>query len=127
MLYRNKMDDRDSAQELLREGWRQNRDAFNCLNNYFGNLDDAARIQKDMDTIYATETHERNKETFLQVLKHEFEKHPGLRSRAKEIAYEIISEQSQTNPALVSALQHFNKDKVLIKDILRFRNNNQKR
>lgn len=127
LLYRNKMEDRVSAQALLREGWRLNRDAYNCLNNYFGNIESEEQLQKEINAIYLTETNNRNKETFLTVLRHEHEKHPLIRKRTCEIAYEIVAEQSVTNPAIVASLQQFSDDKILIKDILRFKSRDKKR
>ena len=127
LLYRNKMEDRLSAQALLREGWRLNRDAYNCLNNYFANIENEQQLQTEIDLIYLTETNNTNKETFLTVLRHEYEKHPLIRQRTREIAYEIVAEQSVTNPAIVASLQQFSDDKILIKDILRFKSSDKKR
>jgi tetratricopeptide (TPR) repeat protein len=127
LLYRNKMNDRTSAQSMLLKGWNENRDALNCLNNYFQNIEDTRELQNAIDDIYVHNTHEKNKENFLAALKHEHDKHQEIRDRTKEIAYEIIAEQSQTNPSIISSLQHFNKDSVLVKDILRFKNQDKKR
>ena len=35
LLYKNKMENTESAQEFLLKGWRHQKDAFNCINNYF--------------------------------------------------------------------------------------------
>lgn len=122
LLYRNKMNDRHSAQELLLTGWRHNKDAFNCLNNYFSNVQDVGQLQDEINHIYLHETQDQHIESFLNVLRYEHEKHPELRGRAKEIAYEIIAGQSGKRPEMISSLQHFNKDKLLVKDILRHKN-----
>ncbi|MCY1692708.1 hypothetical protein OVA29_21550 [Exiguobacterium sp. SL14] len=35
LIYRKKMELPDEAQKILLKGWEEDRDAFNCLNNYF--------------------------------------------------------------------------------------------
>jgi Tfp pilus assembly protein PilF len=37
LVYKNKIGDCSQAQDLLMEGWRANKDAGKCLNNYFAN------------------------------------------------------------------------------------------
>ncbi|MES2775516.1 MAG: hypothetical protein V4722_15175 [Bacteroidota bacterium] len=125
LLYRNKMDDTTSAQHLLLEGWRQEKDAFNCLNNYFENIQDEKQLAHAIDDVYANETCKSNKPVFLTAIKHEHAKHETLAPRTKEIAYEIVSELAPENPAIVSELKSFNNDQALMKDVLRYKRNNK--
>jgi hypothetical protein len=104
------------------EGWRSNKDAFNCLNNYFSNIPDLQLLEHEITKIYATDTPEDNKEAYLRVLKHEFDKHAELEETTREIAYQIIAERVAKNPSIVSELPSFNKkDKHLLKDVLKYK------
>lgn len=126
LLYRNKMNNTESAQSLLLKGWRENTDAFNCLNNYFANINDAEKVEQ-INQVYQNDTSNANKESFLNVLKYEHKKHPEIQNRTREIAYEIVSELSENNSLDLTMLNDFNDDKHLTKDILRYKNRLLKR
>jgi tetratricopeptide (TPR) repeat protein len=119
LLYRNKMNDVTSAQGMLLDGWKQNHDGFNCLNLYLNNIQDIAALEAEINRLYEQDVDDQKKETFIHILKHEHEKHETLRERTKEIAYEIVAEQSDNNPAIISTLGFFNKDENLMRDITR--------
>lgn len=122
LLYRNKMKEPLMAQELLLEGWRTNRDGYNCLNNYFENIKDYDELGEEIKRVYATETNEANLESFLQILKHEYAKHISLNEVTKEIAYEIISQKIETNKFIASELIYFNKENAgITKDVMKFK------
>lgn len=121
LLLRNKMEDKTSAQNMLLSGWREQKDSFNCINNYFVNIEDLQILSKEIDNIYRNETNERNKQAFLKALKHEHKKDDQLAIQTKEIAYEIISELAKTNPDVLNELSAFNKDTQLSKDITRYK------
>jgi tetratricopeptide (TPR) repeat protein len=126
LLY-NKMQNRTGAQELLLTGWRENRDAFNCLNNYFANIPDVKILGTSLKSIFENEVHAANRETFLQVLRHEYAKATELSDSIKEMAHEVIVAQIPVNPSIVSELISFNKaDKQLVKDTMRFKISNKK-
>ena len=127
LLYKNKMENRTGAQELLLTGWRENRDAFNCLNNYFSNIGDVKMLGTELQTIYENEVHNANRETFLQVLRQEYAKRNELSVSIKDMAHEVIVAQIPVNPSIVSELLSFNKaDKQLAKDTMRFKINHKK-
>ncbi|MGV3539947.1 MAG: hypothetical protein ACO1OQ_09060 [Rufibacter sp.] len=124
LLYRNKIGDTTKAQSLLLDGWRNEKDAVNCLNNYFTNIQDTKVLLHEIESVYAQETTPKNREKFLQVLKHEYKKHPDIADSIKEIAYEIIAAQLPGNPNIASELNSFSKkDKNLTKDILTYKLN----
>ncbi|MBN8641550.1 MAG: hypothetical protein J0L86_07020 [Flavobacteriales bacterium] len=128
LVYRNKMNDAFAAQDLLLEGWRTNKDAFNCLNNYFENIKDYSQLGEEIKRVYTTETNETNKESFLQVLKHEYQKDISLKEVTKDIAYEIISEKVETNKYIASELIHFNKNNLgITKDVMKFKSTKNKK
>ncbi len=121
LVLRNKMDNKTDAQDVLLEGWQKNKDALNCINNYFQNIEDANVLLQSIENIYANHTTSSHKPILLQALKHEFKK-DAISVRSKEIAYELIASLAIENHSIVSELQNFNKDKSLVKDIIRFKN-----
>ena len=125
LLYRHKMDDTTSAQHLLMDGWRQEKDAFNCLNNYFQNIEDEKELEQAIDQVYINETNHKNKPVFLKALQHEHKKHPALQLRTREIAYEIISETASSVPSIVDELKGFNADPSLGQDASRYKLSNK--
>ena len=124
LVYKNKIKDSSQAQKLLLEGWKTNKDASNCLNNYFENIEDETVLKKEIDHIYQHHTTETAKEPFLHSLKIIFSKKEPLQSQTKNIAYEIIAEKMASKPELASELIHFNKkDQSISKDILKYKLN----
>lgn len=124
LVYKNKIKDSSQAQKLLLEGWKTNKDASNCLNNYFENISDETVLKKEIDHIYQHHTTETAKEPFLHALKIIFSKKQPLETQTKNIAYEIIAEKIASKPELASELIHFNKkDQSITKDILKYKLN----
>ncbi|HLO53110.1 MAG TPA: hypothetical protein VK169_02420 [Saprospiraceae bacterium] len=121
LLLRNKMEDKSSAQDILLAGWKEQKDSFNCINNYFVNIEDVQILSKEIDRIYRKETNVRNKPEFLKALIYEHKKDALLATQTKEMAYEIVSELANTNPGILNELSAFNKDAQLSKDIVRYK------
>jgi len=122
LIFRNKMNNPLGGQSMLLEGWRANQDATNCLNNYFANIADSENLGQEIESIYAREVTNSNREAFLQVIRHEYEGSQELAERVRNIAYEIIAAQIPVNAAVVSELRFFNKpDNELVKDTIRFK------
>ncbi len=121
LIYKNKMNNERGGQSMLLQGWRVNADAFNCLNNYFANISDIKELKTEIDAVYNYDVSPQNRESFLRVIKHEFDKKNELSDSIKEMAYEIVAAQIPTNPTIVSELKGFNpKDQQLTKDTIRF-------
>lgn len=121
LILRHKVNDESEAQNTLLQGWRKNKDGFNCLNNYFSNINDEKQLSKEIEAIYQDEVSNENRESFLKVIQHEYKKEHKNSGRIREIGYELISVQILSNPAIVSELKFFNpKDKELVKDTIRF-------
>ncbi|MBT1695897.1 hypothetical protein KK083_03340 [Fulvivirgaceae bacterium PWU4] len=128
LVCKDKMDDLPAGQSLLMEGWRSNRDAVNCLNSYFSNIPEIGDLNKALHAIYQNEVTAQNRESFLNVIKHEYRKKNELRNAIQEMAYEIVAAQIPFNPSIVSELKDFNPDnKELLKDTLRFKLNQKNR
>lgn len=123
---RNKLGEPEKAQALLLEGWCKDRDAINCLNAYFAEIQDDRVLERTIDMVYAEETNDKNGEKFLQVLKQQVDR-PGVEQMVRDIAYEIIADRIKADPFISGELQAFNKkDKRLIKDILLYRQQQRK-
>ncbi len=121
LIYRDKMHNAGAGQSILLEGWRTNKDAFNCLNNYFTNIGDVRTLGNEIRSIYAKDVDHSNRQIFLQAMRHEYGKENELADSIKEIAYEIVAAHVTVNPAIVSELRAFNtKDKELTKDTTKF-------
>lgn len=123
LLYRNKMNKPMSGQEVLMEGWENQIDAFNCLNNYFVNLrndtDDDEIIKDKLDSIYRNSRFQVIYKPFLDVLKHEYKKEQSenLTHYIREIAYKIISKTINEDKNMAENLKFFNpNDKMIEKE-----------
>lgn len=121
LIYRKKMEMPDEAQKILLKGWEEDRDAFNCLNNYFANIFDVKKLDQQIQELYE-KTSSDKKITYLEAMKYEFKKDPELQSTTRNIAYEIIAEKVSTRSEIVNELKHFNPDdEVILKDISRYK------
>ncbi|MCY0967531.1 soluble NSF attachment family protein [Chryseobacterium wangxinyae] len=126
LIYRKKMEMPDEAQKILLKGWEEDRDAFNCLNNYFANIFDTNKLDQQIQELYE-KTHTDKKITYLEAIKYEFKKDPKLQNTTRNIAYEIIAEKVATRSEIVNELKHFNPDdEVILKDISRFKTGRNK-
>lgn len=121
-IYKNKIKNLEKAQELLKKGWEKAIDPFNCLNNYFANINDIKALEQEIEIIYKNHVIESNNQIFLDVLEHEYKKTSELHESVRKIAYEIISEKLPSNPNIASKLNSFNKeDPTILQDILRYK------
>lgn len=122
LIYKNKINDITEAQELLLEGWKTNKDAKNCLNNYFANIHSAEELAYAISDVYKNRVSGENRAVFLHLLKHEFTKHAELEEMIKNMAYEIAAERIDQNPEIASELLNFNKDnRLLLKDVMKYK------
>lgn len=122
LIYKNKMNNELAGQSLLMEGWKNNKDASNCLNNYFANIRDIKLLKHEINTVYKHNLTPQNSTAFLQVIRYEYDKKNELSESIKEMAYEVIAANINSNPSIVSELKSFNKnDRELLKDTLRFK------
>lgn len=121
LIYRKKMELPEEAQKILLKGWNENNDAFNCLNNYFVNINNADELQVRIEELYKNTPAEK-KLIYLEVMKHEFKKDHKLQSVTRDIAYEIIAENVDENSSIINELKYFNpSDEIVLKDISRYK------
>lgn len=126
LIYRKKMNVPEEAQRILLKGWNENKDAFNCLNNYFVNIEDVSELSQKIQTLY-NETPSDKKLVYLEAMKHEFKKDEKLQETTRNIAYEIIADQVETNATIINELKYFNpNDDVILKDISRYKTGRNK-
>ncbi|MEP7094012.1 MAG: hypothetical protein ABI793_08130 [Flavobacterium sp.] len=121
LIYKNKTGNISEAQELLLQGWRTNKDAGKCLNNYFANIS-VKELPAAITGIYESELNDSNKEKFLELLKHEYDKDKTLEDLTRGIAYEIVAEKVDKKPEIASQLIGFNRsNESFIKDVMKFK------
>ena len=120
LVYRNKMDDRESAQEALLKGWNEDRDALNCLHNYFSNISDDREVLKSISELIGNSLRKTNIRSFLKVLGAEFKKREDINKSIKENGYELISEWSLVVPNTVYDLKLFDLDPEIKMDADRY-------
>lgn len=126
LIYRKKMEKTDEAQKILLKGWEEDKDPFNCLNNYFANISDIKKLESEIQNLYE-KTPAYKKIMYLDALKYEFKKDPQLQVPTRNIAYKIIAEKVGTRSEIVNELKHFNPyDEVILKDISRFKTGRNK-
>lgn len=126
LIYRKKMDFPEEAQKILLQGWEENKDAFNCLNNYFVNINTIEDLNHTIQNLYL-KTPSDKKLIYLEAMKHEFNKDSKLQETTRNIAYEIIAENIENHSSIINELKHFNpKDEVILKDISRYRTGRNK-
>ena len=126
LIYRKKMEKIPEAQKVLLKGWEEDKDAFNCLNNYFANIFDTHELKTEIRDLYK-KTPDHKKIIYLDAMKHEFKKDLKLEDTARSIAYEIIAEKVATRSEIVNELKYFNPDdEVILKDISRFKTSRNK-
>jgi tetratricopeptide (TPR) repeat protein len=126
LVYSKKMEQPEEAQKVLLKGWDEDKDAFNCLNNYFANVFDVKKLETEIQKLYA-KTPSYKKVIYLEAMKHEFKKDPKLQPVIRNIAYEIIAEKVATRSDIINDLKYFNpEDSVILKDISRYRTGRNK-
>ncbi|WP_435523511.1 hypothetical protein [Chryseobacterium indoltheticum] len=74
------MDVPEEAQKILLQGWEENKDAFNCLNNYFVNINTIQDLNHTIQDLYA-KTPSDKKLIYLEAMKHEFKKIQNYRKQ----------------------------------------------
>lgn len=121
LIYRYKMSNPEAAQEMLLNGWRVNKDPFNCLDNYFVNIKEDKALDQAIQHIHKQEVRPNQQETFLKVLQKAFNKRQKIRPSIRAIAHEVIAERVPKNRHIVKSLRHFDvEDRLLGKDVVRF-------
>ncbi|MGM5630090.1 soluble NSF attachment family protein [Apibacter raozihei] len=126
LIYSKKMNDCDSAQKILLDGWNKNLDAYNCLIIYLNNYTDSFKLKEEIERLYFLVL-PNQKLIFLKVLKKLFTKNKELQTLIKNMAYEIIADKINSHPMVVNELQYFNpQDTFIRKDIIRYKTGNNK-
>lgn len=121
LMYRKKMNKVNAANELLLTGWKDNKDAVNCANNFFANIKDKTELERGLTTFYKTLVNSGNEHHFTKVLKLEYNKESAPKKQIQDMAYELISRNNK-NSEMLSHLNYFiNDDSQITKDIIRHR------
>ena len=122
LVCKYKIGDVKEAQEILLKGWKTNRDAGKCLNNYFANIESAEELSNAITAIYKNDVSAENETVFLHLLKREYAKYEVLEESIRNIAYEIAARRIDHHADIASELIHFNKDnKSMLKDVMKYK------
>ncbi|EDP94881.1 hypothetical protein U8527_15105 [Kordia algicida OT-1] len=121
LICRKKMNDTNTANELLIKGWKDQKDPVNCANNFFANYNNQASLQTVLANFKKEMVNNRNEYNFLKVLKLEYNRDIAPKEDIQEMAYELIS-KNNNNSEVLSLLKHFvNDDSQLQTDMIRHR------
>lgn len=124
LVYKQKLNEPHRGQALLLKGWRNQKDAENCLVNYLKNIELDKKRWEEIQKIYKEDVSSTHRLMFLNVLKHQFVKKNPFADGVRNIAYEMISSDAKKNVKVLDYLPHFNhQDKLLSKDIMQYKIN----
>ncbi|MFC3160836.1 hypothetical protein ACFOEQ_22390 [Chryseobacterium arachidis] len=73
LMYRNKMDKPHEAQKILLQGWKENKEALNCLHHYFANIHEVDKLEQEIKYLYENISPDK-KLIYLEAMKTEFKK-----------------------------------------------------
>ncbi len=121
LLVKDKLDDLPRGRDLFHQGWMENVDIYNCLNNYFNTFKEPEDFRLAMREIVKNENLNKNQnEVLVSTLRVEFSKREAsVIPEIRNIAYVIISKQAKVNPQLIQSLRDFNpNDLELRRDLI---------
>lgn len=118
-VYRDKLQDDETAQSLLLTGWEAGHsDALRCINTYFSHIEENAALEQRVNDLYKTVTLIPQKQLFLKAMGQLYQHRPAAAATARQVGYEIIAAHISRNRDMAEELKLFNKDdKNLTKDI----------
>lgn len=127
-LLRSKMGETARSQSTLLEGWKEGRDAFKCLDSYLTNSEAEDKLFPLLSQLYQEEISDHKKKTFLKVLIREYQRRRSTRDKVRDLSYEIIASLHKEDPDILSELKSLNmEDSIILKDILRYKQEKRKR
>jgi len=122
-ILKEKMNEKNLGQRLLKAGWEQGIEPLSCLNKYFQDFESDELLSIEISNLYEQSTSDKNIELFLKALITENSRNRKTVHKTRDIAFQIISENSQKHPSFINQLKKINeKDSNIYKDILRFKN-----
>ena len=122
LIYRNKKNQPQRAQALLMQGWQQDKDAANCLNNYLEHIDDIDLRLAQVNELHRESMDANKSKKFLWVLQQESKKNSILKENALQLAYQIVAKHARNDFTFVDELRLFDRsDKYIFKDALNYK------
>ena len=114
-----------NAQETLLQGWESDKNTYDCLKEYFQNIDDDVQILEAFKHLYENRVSKRNCVSFIKVLQNTYQKNEVIAIQLRQLAYKIIAKETQRDHNFIEHIRAFNlEDRVVVKDIMRFKHNN---
>ena len=121
-LCKEKMDDFVRGQNILKKGWDENMDAYNCLIYYLADIQDEKILLNELNALGNNTVDMTNISNYLKVLKHTYTNQLMGNEEIKELAYSFASDFARKDPKLVTHLKSFNNNnQEFDKDSLRYR------
>ncbi len=105
VFYKEKMYDRERFRETLLHGWRIGGDAVNCLGTYFSDIESVDEMKEELEMVRAKHMNPSNNYMFLKVLLKLSRRREDIYPVARTMTYEIVSEASKTNRAILNSLR----------------------
>lgn len=129
-ICQDKLLEPDRTLRLLLEGWKTSKQAEQCLLQYFEQIQgqpkeeekDKEEVEQQLNWVYQHHVPDHKKRDFVSILVTLNRKHQQFPKLGRNIAYEIISEQTiDGKPDLLPKLRHFvDNDPLLKEDTSRF-------
>ncbi|NET32633.1 MAG: hypothetical protein F6K19_11560 [Cyanothece sp. SIO1E1] len=129
-ICQEKLQEPDRTRKLLLEGWKTSKQGEQCLLQYFehiqwqpeGGEKDQEEVEQQLDWVYQHHVPDHKRRDFVSILVTLNRKHQQFPNVGRDIAYEIISEQTLGgHPDLLPKLHHFiDHDPLLKEDTSRF-------
>ncbi len=129
-ICQDKLHESDRTLKLLLEGWKTSKQGEQCLLRYFEQIQwqseegkkDEEEMEQQLSWVYQHHVPDHKRSDFVSILVTLNRKHQQFPNVGRDIAYEIISEQTMIGkPNLLPQLQHFvDNDPLLKQDTSRF-------
>lgn len=121
-IYRNKMNEQQLAQETLLKGWKENKKASVCLEEYFDHINDKKELKKQIHQLNEETVNANNANAFLDVAYKKVGRDNEMKDYVDQLSYQLIAKYHNKNRAILQKLKTIHpKDKVISKDIGRYR------
>lgn len=119
-IYQQHLNNIPKAREVLMTGWKEKKEAIDCMKNYLSLENDLKERSLEAERI-ATDLKPTEVGAFLTVVEHFYNNQDDQPDGYRELAFKLVAENISTHPNLIEQLRPFNKEnKHFAKETLRF-------
>ena len=108
-IYKERILDNNKAKNTLLSGWTNGRNRFRCLQSYFDYFADPDDRRSEIHNVYNNTVNSGNTFEFLSVLESEYQQEENTKF-IKNLAYEIISKNADSDKRILAKLKTFKPD-----------------